>query len=364
MVETVEEEPKSNISMKKALLLLSCIVLAIGNCGGPQIMRLYFVHGGKRVWFSSWLQTAGWPIMLLPLAVAYLRQRRKTQPTSESINPSFFMKPRMFFPAAILGLVVGLDNYIYAYGVAFLPVSTSSLILSTQLAFIAIFAFLLVKQKFTPYSINAVVVLTIGASVLALHTNGDRPENESSRQYVVGFMMTVGAAVLYGFVLPSSELIFMKAGQKITYALTIQMQIVMCIFATAFCSIGMLANNDFEAISSEAKTYELGEAKYYLVVISGMMIWQCYFTGAIGVVFTASSLLSGIIVNVLLPVTEVLSVIIFREKFQSEKVVALALSLWGFISYFYGEIKHRKNRKLQARQTEEAVPAGQLSTNP
>lgn len=363
MVDTVEA-PKPNIAMKRALLLLSCIVLAIGNCGGPQIMRLYFVHGGKRVWLSSWVQTAGWPIMLIPLAVAYLRRRRTTQPTSEPINPTFFVKPHTFFLAASLGLIVGLDNYIYAYGVAWLPVSTSSLILSTQLAFIAVFAFLLVKQKFTPYSINAVVVLTIGASILALHTNGDRPENVSYRQYIVGFMMTVGAAVLYGFVLPSSELIFMKSSQKVTYALTIQMQIVMCMFATAFCSIGMLVDNDFKAISREAKHYELGEEKYYVVIISSMMIWQCYFTGAIGVVFTASSLLSGIIVNVLLPVTEVLSVIFFREKFQSEKVVALVLSLWGFISYFYGEIKHGKNRKLQTQKTEQAVPAGTLSNNP
>ena len=67
--------------------------------------------------------------------------------------------------------------------------------------------------------------------------------------------------------------------------------------------------------------------------------------GAVGVIFCASSLLSGIVIAVLLPVTEVLAVVFYREKFQAEKGVALALSLWGFVSYFYGEIKDDKKKK-------------------
>ena len=67
--------------------------------------------------------------------------------------------------------------------------------------------------------------------------------------------------------------------------------------------------------------------------------------GAVGIIFCASSLLSGIVIAVLLPVTEVLAVIFYREKFQAEKGVALALSLWGFVSYFYGEIKDDKKKK-------------------
>ncbi|GFP99910.1 purine permease 1 [Phtheirospermum japonicum] len=74
------------------------------------------------MWFSSWLQTGGWPIILVPLLV--------------------------------IGTLTGLGDYLYVYGVAQLPVSTSSLILASQLAFTAAFAFLLVKQKFTSYSVN------------------------------------------------------------------------------------------------------------------------------------------------------------------------------------------------------------------
>jgi hypothetical protein len=33
--------------MKKVLIVIKSILLSIGNCGGPLIMRLYFIHGGK-----------------------------------------------------------------------------------------------------------------------------------------------------------------------------------------------------------------------------------------------------------------------------------------------------------------------------
>ena len=88
-----------------------------------------------------------------------------------------------------------------------------------------------------------------------------------------------------------------------------------------------------------------------MVVLSGM-IWQCFFLGELGVVFSASSLVSGIVIAVLLPVTEILAVIFFAEKFQAEKGVSLALSLWGFVSYFYGEIQDNKRKKNPTPETQ------------
>ena len=238
----MELEAQGNPAMNKVLLILSCILLSIGNCGGPLIMRLYFIHGGKRVWLSSWLETGGWPIILFPLIITYFNRRAK-QGTSTKL---FFMKPPLFIASAVIGIITGLDDYLYAYGVARLPVSTSSLIIASQLAFTAAFAFLLVKQKFTSYSINAVVLLTIGAGVLALHTSNDRPNGESNKEYFAGFFMTLGASALYGFVLPLVELTYKKAKQAITYSLVMEIQMVMSLFATLFCTIGMLINKDFQ----------------------------------------------------------------------------------------------------------------------
>ncbi|KAL8126484.1 purine permease 3-like [Apium graveolens] len=347
-------------SMKRTLLVINCIVLSIGNCGGPLIMRLYFIHGGERIWLSSFLETAAWPFILIILIAAFYYQRITT---GNSNSKLFNMKPRLFYASAVIGILTGLDDYLYAYGVAKLPVSTAAIVIASQLGFTAGFAFLLVKQKFTSFSINAIVLLTLGAGVLALHSSSDRPEGESKKEYILGFVLTLAAAALYGLILPLVELTYQKAKQVIDYMLVMEIQMVMCLFATLFCAVGMLINNDFQAIGREARNFELGETKYYVVLVFSALIWQCFFLGAIGVIFCSSSLLSGIIITVLLPVTEVLAVIFYQEKFQAEKGVALVLSLWGFVSYFYGEIKQSKKmekKRLAGAAAEMELPLNQI----
>ncbi|KAL8252786.1 hypothetical protein R6Q59_036479 [Mikania micrantha] len=331
---------KVSPAAKNTLLILNCILLAIGNCGGPLIMRLYFVHGGNRVWLSSFLEAAGWPFLMVVLVILYFHRRKNGNTTTP--NKFIYMQPRLFIVIAVIGILTGLDDYLYANGVARIPVTTTSLIIASQLAFTAFFAYFLVRQKFTPYSINAVVLLTAGAGVLAMHTSSDRPAGESQKMYVMGFVMTLAAAALYGFMLPLIELMYKKAKQEITYTLVLEIQTVMSLFATIFCTVGMIINNDFTVIPREATRFDLGKTKYYTILCVSALIWQCGFLGAIGVIFCASSLLSTIVIAVLLPVTEVLAVIVYKEKFQAEKGVALVLSLWGFASYFYKEYKLAK----------------------
>ncbi|PWA35636.1 hypothetical protein CTI12_AA607770 [Artemisia annua] len=350
VVATSVVATKVSPSAKKTLLILNCILLSVGNCGGPLIMRLYFIHGGNRVWLSAFLETAGWPFIVVVLFILYI-YRRCSKGISTASTTVVYMKPRVFFAAVVIGVLTGLDDYLYACGVIRLPISTTLLIIASQLAFTAFFAFLLVKQKFTPYTVNAVVLLTAGAAVLALHTSSDRPNGESKAEYFKGFFLTVAAAALYGFVLPLVELTYNKANQAITYTLVLEIQMVVCLFATIFCSIGMIINNDFKAILSESKNFGLGETSYYIVLCTSAIFWQCFFLGAIGVVFCASSLLSGIIIAVFLPVTEALGVIFYKEPFQVEKGVALVLSLWGFTSYFYGEYKGMKKKKSEEKSS-------------
>ncbi|KAF9608220.1 hypothetical protein IFM89_008175 [Coptis chinensis] len=340
------------IFLKRLLLLVNCALLSIGNTGGPLILRLYFIRGGKRIWLSCWLQTGGWPLMLLPLIVSYFYRKKKAHGRAKFL----FMTPFLFVAGALLGVLTGADDYMYAYGVSKLPVSTSSLIISTQLAFTAGFAFLIVKQKFTSYTINAIVLLTVGAVILGVRASSDRPNHESEKEYFTGFFMTLGASALYGFVLPMVEFSYKKSKTKISYTLVIEMQMVMSIFATAFCTIGMLVNKDFQAIPREARQYAIGEGKYYTVLAFNAIIWQFFFLGAVGVIFCASSLLSGIMIAVLLPLTEILAVAFYHEKFSAEKGIALALSLWGFVSYFYGEFK-QTNKPNQSLEPETQIPS-------
>ncbi|CAL9235428.1 unnamed protein product [Arabidopsis halleri] len=336
------------MNMKTVLVIINCIFLAIGNCGGPLMMRLYFHNGGERIWFSSFLQTVGCPLILFPLLFSFLRRRRRLE---EQEKTSFFlMKPPLFMASIVAGLLMGFDNYLYSYGLAYIPVSTASLIISAQLGFTALFAFFMVKQKFTPFTINAVVLLTVGAVVLALNSDSDKLANETHKEYVVGFIMTIGAALLYAFILPLVELSYKKSRQRIAYTLALEFQMVLCFVATCFCLVGMLVAGDFKVLAGEARDFKLGESLYYVVIVFTAIIWQAFFVGAIGLIFCASSLVSGIMISALLPVTVILAVICFQENFQAGKGVALALSLWGSVSYFYGQIKSEEKTKAQETQ--------------
>nr|GME20975.1 purine permease 3-like [Ipomoea batatas] len=344
-------EGKGSMSRRRIFLFLNCIMMCIGNGGGPLLIRLYFIRGGDRIWFTTWLNTAGWPVALIPLAAAYYGRRRRG--TTATTKASFFTITRnITLAAAALGVLLGIINYLYTYGVSKLPVSTSSLVVASQLAFTAGAAFVLVKQRFTVFTVNAVVLLTIGAGELAVGSRGDRPAGESKKEYVAAFLMTLGAAALYGALLPSIELTYTKATQSLTYTLVLEFQMVMSLFATAVCTLGMLVNKDFQAICREARGFELGEAKYYVLIVFTALLWQLYFIGAAGTIGYGSSLLSGIILAASLSLTEVLAVVFYGEKFGAEKGISLALSLWGFVSYFYGEVKNGDNNKKEEVQVQ------------
>ncbi|KAK4354684.1 hypothetical protein RND71_026878 [Anisodus tanguticus] len=347
----MEDQLGLSSNMRRILLIINCLILSVGVCGGPLMMRLYYVEGGSRIWLSSWLQTGGWPLTLIPLAILYF-YRLKTEAFDAKL---YFITPRIFIASFVLGVATGLDDYLYSWGGSKLPVSTSSLLIAAQLAFTAVGAFFIVKQKFTSYSVNAVVLLTLGAVLLGIRTNGDRPDGVTSKDYIIGFIMVLLAASLYGVILPCIELIYMKAKQVITATLVLEIQMVMCFAATAFCTVGMIANKDFQAISREAKQYNLGESRYYIVLVWSAIIWQCFFVGAIGVIYCSSSLMSGVMIAVLLPITEVLAVIIFNEKFSGEKGLSLFLCLWGFVSYFYGEFKQTKKQKIEGPENEMTI---------
>ncbi|PKA50024.1 Purine permease 1 [Apostasia shenzhenica] len=335
-------------------LSLNLFFLIIGCGGMPLLLRLYFVHGGRLQWFSAFLQTAAFPLLLPPLLI------------SAAGGPKFFsLSTSLLFYCFLLGLLSGLVNLFYAYGLSYLPVSTSSLVLSTQLGFTAVFAFLIVKQKFTPYTVNAVVLLTIGAVIIGLHSGGNGATKSAApraKHYYAGFGMTIGTAVLDGLLPTLAELMFLKASERPSYAVVMEIQLVMGFSATVFCAVGMAVNKDFQSISEEAKGFGLGESQYYLVIVSFAVVMQCFFLGRVGVVLYSSALLTGIIVDVLLPVTVVLAVIFFDEPFNSSKAIALALALWGFASYIYGETKKAKKEKApSAKELDEILTISDLN---
>ncbi|KAK7259452.1 hypothetical protein RIF29_25060 [Crotalaria pallida] len=108
--------------------------------------------------------------MLLPLSISYIGcHRAATAQTTKT--KMVLMELPLFLCFAVIGLIIGANTVFYVYSSSRLPISTSSLILASQLAFNVVFSFFLVKQKFRAYSVNAVFLLTLVAVVLSLRSN-------------------------------------------------------------------------------------------------------------------------------------------------------------------------------------------------
>ncbi|KAK9130040.1 hypothetical protein Sjap_010527 [Stephania japonica] len=327
---------KPSMKYRRPLLLLSCIALTIGLAGAPLLLRLYYIHGGKRRWLITTVQTAGFPLLLIPITSIFLSRPRPAKLSH------FLIDPKLAFFAALTGLFFGLDNFLYSLGLSFLPLSTSTILMATQLIFIAVFARFLVKQRFTAFSVNSVVLMVLGCVLLGVRANGDRPHGVSNGQYVLGFFMTLGCAALIGALWPWMERCFTKASKPVDFCGFLQFQFCLTFFATVFGVVGMLANKDFQVLRKEAKEYGLGSSAYCATIIGAAVLFQLSLAGGAGATFTASAFFSGIATSVLVPITDILALIVFGEVFTAEKGMALALCSWGLLSYLYGEYRTSK----------------------
>jgi len=149
----------------------------------------------------------------------------------------------------LTGIIAGLADYLYAFGAKHIPLSTTTLILATQLAFTAGFAFLIVRQKFTAYSINAVALLTFGTVILALHVGSGRPIGTSHMVYYLGFFATLASSALFSLVLPLIELIYKRSKHAVTFPLVMEIQLVLSFTATVLCTIGVIVSGNHKVIS-------------------------------------------------------------------------------------------------------------------
>ncbi|KAJ3673722.1 hypothetical protein LUZ60_005714 [Juncus effusus] len=329
---TSQPTPPQSKTLINPFNIIHAILILLGS-GGSLLLRVYFIHGGHRLWLSSLLQIAGWPILFIPILLS---------PKKSHLSFSLIV---IF---SLLGLLFALDCYLYTLASAFLPLSTSSLLIASHLAFTAMFAFLIVRQKFTPYSLNAVVLLTMGSVVLSLGSGSDRPEGESKGKYFLGFGMAIAASALIGLIFPLMEFSMRRGKVVVSYMVTMEMQLVMGVAGTCFCLVGMAINKDFQVIHREARQFGLGETKYYMVLIWDAICWELINVGSVGLISGASSLFVGIMTTFLLPLSEVLSVIFLHEKFNGSKGIALVLSIWGFVSYLYGEKKLSDEQEKQS----------------
>ncbi|KAJ8755396.1 hypothetical protein K2173_019194 [Erythroxylum novogranatense] len=321
-------------------LRVTCYILILlsGQAAGTLLGRIYFDKGGNSKWMATFVQSAGFPVLLPLLFFFYPSTKSATNRTPHCVRSLFATESSLWTLALIyigIGLLITGDNLMYSYGLSYLPVSTYSLLCATQLAFNAIFSFFLNSQKFTPFILNSLVLLTISACLLAVNAESEKPAGTSKGQYIIGFICTIGASAGYSLYLSLVQLSFEKFIKQETFSIVLNMQICTSCVASCGSLLGLFASREWKSLGAEMKNYREGEVSYLMNLIWTAISWQISTVGMLGLVFEISSLFCNVIGTLGLPIIPILATIFFHDKMEGIKIIAMLLAIWGFLSYFY-----------------------------
>ncbi|KAK0574236.1 hypothetical protein LWI29_020160 [Acer saccharum] len=319
-----------------------------GQSAATLLGALYFKKGGNSKWMATLVQLAGFPVLFPYYCIP---QSKKTKTVKiQTKTPTFLVLASVY---VFLGLFTAVYCYLYSVGLMYLPVSTFSLICASQLAFNAFFSFFLNSQKFTPFIINSLMLLTISSTLIVFQKQDDSPNptGVSKGKYAIGFICTVAASAGYGLLLSLLQLAFKKVMKSETFTAVMDMVIYSCLVASCVAFVGLFASKEWKTIPREMEEYELGKVSYVLTLVWIGIAWQVFNIGALGLIFETSSLFSNAISVVGLPIVPILAVVFFHDKMDGLKVISLVLAIWGFLSYVYQHYLDECQSKTNDRRT-------------
>ncbi|KAL7224285.1 hypothetical protein ACSBR1_025698 [Camellia fascicularis] len=308
------------------LLLLSSGAMLVAFPASSLLSRVYYSNGGKSKWIISWVAVAGWPLTALILVPTYYFC--KTFPTSLTL--------KLTLSYIVLGFLSAADNLLYAYAYAYLPASTASLLASSSLVFSCLFGYVIVNNKINASTINAIVIITAAMAIIGLDSDSDRYGNISNSQYIVGFVSDILGSALHGLIFALSELVFVKFLGRRSFHVVLEQQVMVSFFAFVFTTIGLVVNNDFQSMTSEARSFVGGKVSYLMVLIWGAITFQLGVLGSTAVLFLSSTVLAGVLNAVRVPITSIAAVILLHDPMSGFKILSLIITVWGFASYIYG----------------------------
>ncbi|KAM3252073.1 putative purine permease 4 [Capsicum annuum] len=356
MIRSPQMHEESGKRCYMILLGINYMCLFLGSVSSSLLSKFYFIHKGGSRWVSTWVQCAGFPLLIFPIYFFKISTNR---------NPFTGFTPRILCLSILIGFFMGVNNLLFSWGNSYLPVSTNSLVLSTQLAFTLITSVIIVKQKITFANLNCVILLTLSSVLLALGSSHDKPTGLTKAKYFKGFFSTVGAGLLFALYLPIMEKIYKKVH---CYAMVVEMQLVMEMAATVLATAGMAAGGGFTEMKTEStEVFDLGPKAYWLTVWFNVVTWQLCFMGTAGMVFLTTSLTGGVCMTALMGINVLGGVLVYGDHFGRLKAVSTLLCVWGFGSYIYGIYTKMKDKnedeEEEEKQTENSKEGKKMNSS-
>ncbi|GJM89703.1 hypothetical protein PR202_ga05915 [Eleusine coracana subsp. coracana] len=296
MAATTIPGPTATTRRRRMLLLIAnYAALLVGSVASSLLSRLYFARGGRNRWVVTLVQSAGFPLLAAAAFLVVPAARRPAAAPRPFTSPSHSSRaPRS--PRA---------------------------------------------PPLTFVNLNAVVLLTACSVLLALRS-GDAGETSggSKARFLVGYAVTLGAALLFAAYLPVMELVYREAASG-GFVLAVEVQAVM---HRVVAGVGWAWPRP-----GRAWTRFRGHAGLYWAVVAALVLtWQACFMGTAGVIYLTSSLHSGVCMAAVLVANVVGGVLVFGDPFGAEKGIAAALCVWGLASYLYGEFTKKKDEDAAA----------------
>ncbi|KAM0924282.1 hypothetical protein ACQ4PT_004925 [Festuca glaucescens] len=331
------------------MVILNMFFLIAGQTASTLLGRFYYNQGGNSKWMSTFIQTAGFPVLLI--ARVLFRSRSTSAETATGSPEASATKITLIY--VVLGLIIAADDLMYSYGLLYLPVSTYSLICASQLAFSAVFSYVLNAQKFTPMIFNSVTLLTFSAALLGVDEDSEGTGGVSQGNHVLGFVLTLGASATYSLILSLMQVTFEKVIKRETFSVVLNMQIYTALVATLASLVGLFASGEWKTLEGEMHAFSSGKVSYVMTLLWTAISWQIASVGVVGLIFVVSSLFSNVISTLALPIIPVFAVIFFHDKMDGIKIIAMLMAIWGFISYGYQlYVDDKKSRKTSASAEE------------
>ncbi|XP_048141231.1 purine permease 21-like [Rhodamnia argentea] len=318
--------PARNYKCWLKIAVFSLFVLS-GQSIATILGRLYYEKGGKSKWMETLVQIAGFPILIPYL---FFSPNKPSSTTKTALDSRLLALVYVVF-----GIIFAASTMMFSVGLQYLPVSTFSLITASQLGFNALLAFFINSQKFTPLTINSIVLLTVSSTLLVFQTDSNSTTTVSTGKYVVGFICTLIASAGCALILNLTQLYFRKVQRKDPIYMIFELLTYESMVATFIVLVGLFASGEWKGLREEMEEFSLGKVSYVMTLVWTAITWQVFAIGMGGLIFQVSSVFSNVIAVVGLPIVPVLAVVFLDDKMDGVKGIAMALAIWGFLSYVY-----------------------------